>query len=100
MVRLTVTDDDGATGTVSRSIAVTAPPPPSTVLARDEFTRTVANGFGTAAVGGAAWTASSTAANYRVDGTTGRITLPSAGVTPARRSSYRLRHGTSTPPST
>ena len=48
-VTLTVTDDRGATGTATRPITVIAPP---VVLASDAFDRTVANGWGTADVGG------------------------------------------------
>ncbi|TFV53000.1 PKD domain-containing protein [Blastococcus sp. TF02A_35] len=60
-VCLTVTDDDGATGTVTRAVTVSAPAPqpdPGTEappLAADAFGRAVAEGLGTADVGGA-WT--------------------------------------------
>ncbi len=75
-VKLTVTDDDGATGTVTQSITVTAPT--EVLLAADDFERAVQNGFGNAVIGGA-WTASSTAANYSVTGALGRINTPTAG---------------------
>ncbi len=58
---MTVTDDDGATATTSQPITVQAQP----VLAADTFGRTVANGLGTADVGGT-WTNSSPAANFAV----------------------------------
>ena len=73
-VRLTVTDDDGATGTLLRSVTVTAGTAP---LARDTFGRTVASGFGAAETGGN-WTVSSTA-NTSVSGGVGRLRLPAAG---------------------
>lgn len=75
-VTLTVIDDDGAAANTAQNITVTAPVPD--LLAADDFTRTVANGFGTANVGGA-WTVASSAANYGVSGGLGRITTPSAG---------------------
>ncbi|WP_051683829.1 PKD domain-containing protein [Blastococcus sp. URHD0036] len=59
-VRLTVTDDEGATATTTRSITVTAPPAPPVELpaapvATDTFDRSVTGGLGTADLGGA-WT--------------------------------------------
>lgn len=59
-VTLTVTDDDGATGTTSRDVTV-AEQPPVTTIARDTFTRTASQGWGTAEVGGA-WTTSPSSA--------------------------------------
>ncbi len=56
-VRLTVTDNAGATSTTSRSVTVTSSPP-ATTLAEDAFERTTATGWGTAPTGGA-WTTSS-----------------------------------------
>ena len=58
-VTLTVTDDRGSASTTSRTVTATAPP--STALAADTFTRTVAAGFGTADTGGAWRTGTSTA---------------------------------------
>ena len=55
---MTVTDDQGATGTVSHDVAPTAPVGP-TPFAQDTFNRTVASGWGTADQGGA-WTVSGT----------------------------------------
>lgn len=60
-VTLTVTDDDGATDTVSQQVTVTSP----SVLANDRFDRTVTNGWGSANTGGA-WTTSSTSTNFNV----------------------------------
>jgi len=71
-VTLTVTDDDGATNSVTRSVTVTAPPV-SADLARDAFGRTTTNGLGSAETGGA-WTTSGTASRFAVSGGTGNIT--------------------------
>jgi PKD repeat protein len=49
-VRLTVTDDRGATGTASTVVNLTAPA--MRELVRDPFSRTVAEGWGTAGTGG------------------------------------------------
>ena len=76
-VTLTVTDDDGATGSVARPVTVSAPPPPG-ALARDAFGRTVSNGWGGAEVGGT-WTAAGTTSRYAVAGGTGRHTLTAPG---------------------
>ena len=69
-VTLTVTDDDGATDTESTSVTATAPP----FLASDDFSRTVANGWGSAPVGGA-WTLTGTASRWSVDGSRGLVSL-------------------------
>jgi PKD repeat protein len=78
-VTLTVTDDRGATAQRVQSLSTnnlpTPPPPGSSTVAADTFTRTVANGLGSADIGGA-WTISGgTAASYAVNGSTGRVTL-------------------------
>ena len=73
-VTLTVTDDDGATATTTRSITVAAPPPGPQAFARDSFERTVANGFGTADLGGA-WTINGTPADFAVGGGAARLAL-------------------------
>ena len=59
-VRLTVTDDEGATATTTRQVTVTAPPAPPVAepavqVAADTFDRAVTGGLGTADLGGA-WT--------------------------------------------
>ncbi|HYI32877.1 MAG TPA: metallophosphoesterase [Glaciibacter sp.] len=69
--------------TISGSDAPAADAAPLTdqpdVLASDSFARTVANGFGTAQVGGT-WTTTKTASAYSVDGA-GRVLLPDPGST-------------------
>ena len=75
-VRLTVTDDGGATASANRSTTVTAPPPPPNVLAADTFSRSVTGGWGTATTGGA-WTAAGSSSLYSVNGSAGLIQLPS-----------------------
>ena len=68
-VRLTVTDDRGATGTVTRAVTVTAPQPPAAgePFAADAFGRTVTAGWGSADRGGA-WTIGGSTASPQVDG--------------------------------
>ncbi|MGZ4799909.1 MAG: beta strand repeat-containing protein, partial [Acidimicrobiia bacterium] len=65
-VTLTVTDNNGATNSVSQPVVITD------LYAADLFERTVANGLGTADVGGA-WTLSGTAANFSVTSGAARI---------------------------
>ena len=74
---LKVTDDDGATGTISRVVTVQAPPS-NTVVAADAFGRTVTGGFGTADTGGA-WTLSGGNTNFAVNSGSGAVTLGAAG---------------------
>jgi hypothetical protein len=73
-VQLTVTDDDGATGTSSRVVTATNDP---VTVARDTFGRTAANGWGAAELGGA-WTAGGSSGDFAVNGGQGRVTLPAA----------------------
>jgi PKD repeat protein len=77
---LTVTDDDGATGTTSRTVTV-APLPPAGTLVADTFGRTTTNGFGSAETGGA-WRTTGSTASYAVNGGAGRVTLAAAGAGP------------------
>lgn len=76
-VTLTVTDDAGATGQLTRTVTVTAPPA-DTVLAADAFGRTVTGGFGTADVGGA-WTVAGGGSNFSVANGSGAATIGTAG---------------------
>lgn len=73
-VGLTVTDNGGATATLSKTVTVTAPAADNFVS--DTFDRAVASGFGTATTGGP-WTA--TTSRTSVSGGAGVLTLPSAG---------------------
>lgn len=77
-VTLTVTDNSGATGTITKPVTVTAPPA-ADVLATDGFARTVAaGGWGSADTGGA-WTLSGGSASFSVADGTGNVSLvPSA----------------------
>jgi PKD repeat protein len=87
-VVLTVTDDDGATGTLQQPVTVTAPAapvppapqPPATpgVLAADAFQRSVTGGLGTADTGGA-WTASAGPTRQSVAPGTATLNLAAAG---------------------
>ena len=76
-VRLTVTDDDGATGSTTRTATVAAPTA-STALASDAFGRTVSGGLGTADTGGP-WTAQAGATRQSVAPGTATMQLPTAG---------------------
>ncbi|WP_255559633.1 PKD domain-containing protein [Mumia sp. zg.B17] len=78
-VKLTVTDDDGATGSVTRNVTVSLPPPDA-VIAQDTFGRTATNGFGTADVGGS-WSTTWLASNYSVADGVGRLQMHVAGGT-------------------
>ena len=72
-VTLTVTDDDGATDSVTRDVTVTAPPQTS-LLAADTFARTVTGGWGTAETGGP-WTSVGGAPALSVSGGRGVMTI-------------------------
>ncbi len=54
---------------------------PLVVYVDDTFTRTAANGWGSATPTGGAYTLSGTAANFAVNGGVGSITMPTAGAT-------------------
>jgi hypothetical protein len=76
-VTLTVTDNQGATGTVTNPITV-APQGTITPFATDSFGRTVASSWGTADTGGV-YTISGGSSNFSVGGGVGNIKLASAG---------------------
>lgn len=86
-VTLTVTDDDGATHSVTSPVTVTAPvvDPPAgpTPLANDEFDRNLTGGWGTADRGGA-WTTSGGNAAFTVAGGAGAVTLAPSQTREAR----------------
>jgi hypothetical protein len=67
-----VTDNLGATDVVTQDVTVAAPTGPVEV-GRDEFSRTLATGWGTADVGGA-WSLTGGTSAFNVNGTAGRIT--------------------------
>jgi PKD repeat protein len=76
---LTVTDNGGATGTSSKQVSITSGGFVPLVLARDAFERTVANGFGTAEVGGAWTTWGSSGTSLSVSGGKGNVTHSNGG---------------------
>ena len=76
-VTLTVTDDEGATGTVAHDVTV-ADAPPAGVLATDAFGRSVTGGWGTADAGGP-WSLVGAGTYFRVADGSGRMTIPRAG---------------------
>ncbi|GIG38661.1 PKD domain-containing protein [Cellulomonas phragmiteti] len=75
-VTLTVTDDDGLTGSASTEVTVEVPP--VRPIAADTFGRSTTSGWGTADEGGA-WTYQGSLASFSVDSTVGRISVPTAG---------------------
>src|SRR5256885_732368 len=79
-VTLTVTDNDGHTGTTTGQVTVFDP---AVQFASDGFARTVANGLGTADLGGP-WTLSGAASGFSVANGVGRV----AGGLAANRAAY------------
>lgn len=75
-VTLTVTDDEGATGAVSRDVTVAAP---GAFAASDDFGRAVTSGWGSADVGGPWRTLAGTATPLSVSGGTGVLTMAPGG---------------------
>ena len=80
-VRLTVTDANGGTGTVTHDVTVTAPATASGCWLRTPFGRTLATGWGSADTGGA-WTLSGAANLFGVGGGAGTMSV-GAGKAPA-----------------
>ncbi len=78
-VVLTVTDNDGATSTVTKSVVVSTDLP---LVAADAFGRTVTGGLGVADQGGT-WTVSGGTANFAVSGGQGKFTMAAPGAGPA-----------------
>lgn len=78
-VKLTVTDDKGASGDVIRTVTVSEVEDPVELVA-DNFQREVAQGFGTADQGGV-WTVQSRPTSFSVVNGQGRIAMP-AGAGP------------------
>ena len=76
-VRLTVTDNLGATASTTRSVTVTGPA--GAAFASDGFTRSITNGWGSADVGGA-WTTVGSASLFSVGSGSGAVHLGTAGV--------------------
>ncbi len=77
-VKLTVTDDGGASAFVVQSVTVAAN---AVVYAADTFTRTVSNGFGSAPTGGA-WTLAGSSSLFQVTGGVGQMKVATAGAGP------------------
>ncbi|WP_430667240.1 PKD domain-containing protein [Jatrophihabitans telluris] len=80
--RLTVTDNQGATGSVTHSVTASAGGGGPSVLATDSFNRTSASGWGSADTGGA-WTVAGTASNYTVGGGSAAMRIAVAGSQPS-----------------
>jgi hypothetical protein len=82
-VTLTVTDNAGATGALSSPVTLTS----AVALASDDFGRVVANGWGTADLGGA-WTRSTSSASTSVANGVGVATLSPPRFGTASATSY------------
>ena len=80
-VSLTVTDNSGGTNTISHPITVSTAVTPGQYAA-DAFGRTVANGFGTADLGGP-WSLTGKSSSFSVASGFGVITAAAAGVSDA-----------------
>ena len=72
-VKLTVTDNLGASSSVTKAVTVTSGP-----FAKDTFARTVANGWGAADVGGS-WSVSGGSAHLSVANGWGKLATPAPG---------------------
>ncbi|WP_276606842.1 PKD domain-containing protein [Nakamurella flava] len=79
-VSLTVTDNQGATNTVTRSVTVSNPATP-TAYVSDAFGRAVSGGLGSAETGGA-WTLNGSASQFSVANGTGNLQIAKAGSGP------------------
>jgi PKD repeat protein len=79
-VKLTVTDDKGATASVTQPVSVTAAASP--VLAQDGFGRSLAAGWGNADQGGP-WTLNGSASYFSVASGLGNVTLSKPGAGPS-----------------
>ncbi|QRY39477.1 PKD domain-containing protein [Microbacterium hominis] len=77
-VKLTVTDDKGATGTTTNPVTVTAPA--AAPFAVDAFERTSGTVLGAATTGGT-WTQTSGTANVAIDAGAAKLTTQAAGQT-------------------
>lgn len=80
VVRLVVTDDRGGSGSTSTNLSV-APAASGTTLAKDTFARVLAQGLGTADVGGA-WTMNGSLSRYSVTNGVGNWIMPAPGNAP------------------
>ncbi len=75
--RLTVTDDQTASNSVTHVVTVTAPGQPAAFVT-DTFNRSVANGLGSADLGGA-WSTQGSATNFSVSPSAAAFNLRTAG---------------------
>ncbi|MBW3084143.1 hypothetical protein KEM60_00327 [Austwickia sp. TVS 96-490-7B] len=74
VVKLTVTDDKGATSTAQSTVTASAPVDPAAPVLADSFTRTLERGWGNAETGGA-WVRDNGAGSYSVDGNKGGMSI-------------------------
>ncbi len=81
-VTLTVTDNDGATGTISHDVTVAAVT--ENVLAKDSFSRTLSSGWGSADTGGSWTLVGGTGTAFSVSGGVGVVALAPGSTREAR----------------
>ncbi len=87
-VKLTVTDNAGASTSVTQPVTVASAPPQ--VFASDQFARTIAAGWGTADQGGS-WTLGGGTSNFATNGGFGKITMTAATGPSASLNSVSVR---------
>ncbi|WP_082563706.1 PKD domain-containing protein [Nocardioides sp. Root140] len=80
-VRLTVTDDAGSTGSVTKAVTVVDPNGGPDPFATDDFARNSVNGWGTAPLGGN-WSITGAVGNASVSAGSGSIRMPTPGSAP------------------
>jgi PKD repeat protein len=74
-IALTVTDNRGGQDTTTQTVTVA-----QGAVASDGFGRTVTGAWGSADIGGP-WTLTGSASRFKVDGSVGQMTIPTAGAT-------------------
>jgi len=79
-VELTVSNNGGDDSITQTVTVEEVDPPPGGFVVADAFSRSEANGWGSADIGGTYTTAQGPASNYNVSGGTGNILAPTSGV--------------------
>lgn len=79
-IKLTVSDNRGATDSATRQVSVAAGPPTSPQVATDSFGRAVSNGWGSSEIGGT-WSLLGASGRYNVSNGTGNHIITTPGST-------------------